>query len=177
MAGRAPGTSTSGVLLRDVTEGDLPMFFDYQLDPDANRMAAFTTEDPSDRDAFGAHWTKILGDETIVAKTILFDGRVAGNVLSFVQFGEREISYWIGKDYWGKGIATEALGQFLGHVKERPLYARAAKDNVASLRVLKKCGFIVSGENKGFSNARGEEVEEFVLTLRADETDAKDGTP
>jgi RimJ/RimL family protein N-acetyltransferase len=156
-------------LLRDVTEADLAIFFDHQLDPDANRMAAFTAENPSDREAFTAHWTKILGNETIVIKTILFDGRVAGNILSFEQFGEREVSYWIGKEYWGKGIATEALRRFLAHIQDRPLYARAAKDNVASLRVLKKCGFEISGEEKGFSNARGEEVEEFILTLREDE--------
>lgn len=168
---RASDISTDEVVLKDVTEDDLPIFFDYQLDSDANYMAAFTTEDPSDREAFTAHWTKILGDGAIVTKTILFDGRVAGSVLSFEQFGEREVSYWIGKEYWGKGIATEALGQFLAHLEERPLYARAAKDNVASLRVLEKCGFTVSGEDKGFSNARGEEVEEFILMLGRSETE------
>lgn len=171
MIGRAGGGYASGgrVLLRDVTEGDLPVFFEHQLDADANRMAAFTAEDPSDRAAFAAHWNRILADETIVKKTVLLDGRVAGHVASFEQSGEREITYWLGKEYWGKGVATEALSRFLELMRERPLSARAAKDNLASLRVLRKCGFEVSGEDKGFANARGEEIEEFVLTLEADE--------
>lgn len=167
MSGGASSPPAGRILLRDVTDSDLPVFFEYQLDPDANRMAAFTTEDPSDRNAFAAHWTRILGDETIVTKTILLDGRVAGNILSFEQSGEREVSYWICREYWGRGIATRALSEFLGHVTKRPLYARAAKDNAGSLRVLEKCGFVISGEDKGFSNSRGEEVEEFVLKLEA----------
>lgn len=168
MARRAPGPLTGDVQLRDVAHGDLPIFFEHQLDPDANHMAAFTARD---RDAFTAHWTRILGDETIIKKTILFDGHVAGNVVSFEQSGEREVGYWIGREYWGKGIATRALSEFLGHVKVRPLYAHVAKHNIASIRVLEKCGFTISGEVKRFSNARGEEVEEFVLKLRANEGD------
>lgn len=160
---------TNDVVLRDVMEGDLPMFFEQQLDPDANYMAAFTVKDPTDREAFTAHWTKILGDETITLKTILFEGYVAGSILSHAWFGEPEISYWIGKEYWGKGIATRALSEFLAQVEVRPLYARAAKDNIASIRVLEKCGFTITGEDKGFSNGREEEVEEFILRLAANE--------
>lgn len=164
MARRVPGPLTGNVLLRDVTEGDLPIFFDQQLDPDANHMAAFTAKDPADR-------TKILEDETIMKKAILFDGHVAGNVVSFEQCGEREVGYWIGREYWGKGVTIKALSEFLGHVEVRPLYARVAKHNIASIRVLEKCGFTISGEDKAFSNARGEEVEEFILKLGANEGD------
>lgn len=161
-----PAKSASGVRLRDVTESDLPIFFQQQLDPAANHMAAFTARDPADRDAFTAHWARILADETITIKTILFDGQVAGHVASYYeQFGKPEVTYWIGKEYWGQGIATRALSAFLGHLEARPLYARAAKDNIASLRVLEKCGFTIVGEDKGFANARGEEVEEFILIL------------
>jgi len=173
MARRAPGLLTSGVLLRDVTESDLPIFFEQQLDPDANYMAAFSARDPADRDAFTAHWTRILGDETITIKTILFDGQVAGYILSHQDevFGKPEVAYWIGKQYWSKGVATTALSAFLGHIKVRPLYARVVKDNIASLRVLEKCGFIIAGEDKGFAGARNQEVEEFILRLRANESD------
>jgi RimJ/RimL family protein N-acetyltransferase len=66
-------------------------------------------------------------------------------------------------------IATKALSEFLRLLKTRPLYARVAKDNIASIRVLEKCGFTISGEDKGFSNARGEEVEEYILELTASE--------
>lgn len=153
------------VILRDVNEVDLAIFFDQQLDMTANYMAAFTAKDPADKDAFNAHWEKILDDEKITKKTIIFNGQVAGQVLSFEQFGETEVSYWIGREYWAKGVATRALSQLLDYVKIRPLYARAVKDNIASIRVLEKCGFKVCGEDKGFSNARAEEVEEYILKL------------
>jgi RimJ/RimL family protein N-acetyltransferase len=158
--------STSDVLLRDVTESDIPIYFEQQLDPSANHMAAFTSRDPADRPAFTAHWAKIRGDDSITARTILFAGRVAGYIARFERFGEPEVTYWLGKEYWGKGIATKALAQFLGDLKDRPLYARAGKDNIASIRVLEKCGFTISGHDRGFSNARGAEIEEVILELR-----------
>ena len=162
---------TSDLFLRDVIEDDLPVFFEQQLDSDANYMAAFTARNPADRDAFTSHWNKILGDDTTTNKTILFAGQVVGHIASFERLGKPEVSYWIGKEYWGKGLATKALSEFLGQVKVRPVYARAAKDNTASLRVLEKCGFEISGRDKGFSHARGTEVEEFILELRGEERD------
>jgi len=156
---------TREILLRDVIDDDLPVFFAQQLDADANHMAAFTARNPSDRGAFDAHWAKIRVDDTVTIKTIVVDGRVAGHVLRFDDDGHPEVSYWLGKDYWGRGIATRALAAFLGQIQERPLYACAVKDNRASLRVLEKCGFTISGEDKGFATARGAEVEEYILTL------------
>ncbi len=153
---------TTDIRLRDVTEDDFPIFFEHQLDPDATRMAAFPSRD---RDAFMLHWTRILSNDTIIKKTILFHGQVAGNVVCFGQAGEREVGYWIGRSYWGRGIATKALSQFLGHVQARPLCAHVAKHNIASLRVLQKCGFTITGEDKGFPNADGEQAEGFILTL------------
>lgn len=157
---------TTDVILRDVTESDLPIFFEQQRDPVANQMAAFP---PRDRDAFMAHWTKILDDETNVIKTILADGHVAGNVVSWKQSGERLVGFWVGREYWGKGIATKALSEFLKHLKDRPLYAWVAKHNVGSIRVLEKCGFTISTEDKGSSDTPGEEVEEVLLKLGASE--------
>ena len=156
---------TSDVLLRDVMKEDLPIFFEQQLDPAANYMAAFTAKDPTDRDAFAAHWARILDDEGITKKTILFEGRVAGHVLGFEQFGKPSVAYWLGREYWGKGVATQALSMLLNFVTMRPLYARAAKDNVASIRVLEKCSFTISGEDRGYANARGAEIGEFILVL------------
>lgn len=161
-----PDSKTYDILLRDVTMSDLPIFFEQQLDADANYIAAFTPKEPSNRDAFMARWARILGDETVTAQTILFNGHVAGSISIYVdEEGRPEVTYWIGKLYWGKGVATRALSTFLDHQKVRPLYARAAKDNLGSLRVLEKCGFTRIGEGRGFSNARGEEVEEFILRL------------
>ena len=158
---------TSDIILRDVVESDLPIFFEQQLDKDANWMAAFTSKNPADREAFMAHWNRILRDERTINQTILFNGQVAGSVACYEdeEFGKPEVTYWLGKSYWGKGIATRALAALLDRVNVRPFYARAAKDNIASLRVLEKCGFTRIGEGKGFANARNTEVEEYILRL------------
>ncbi|MCA0983531.1 GNAT family N-acetyltransferase [Halobacillus yeomjeoni] len=152
-------------MLRNVIEDDLPVFFKHQQDREANHMAAFTSKDPEDWHSFLNHWNKILADKDIIKQTITVKNDVAGNILCFEQFGVPGVSYWIGKEYWGRGIATNALREFVKHVTIRPLYARAAKDNVRSLKVLDKCGFTISGEDSGYSNARGGYVEEFVLLL------------
>jgi RimJ/RimL family protein N-acetyltransferase len=151
--------------LRDVAEEDLPIFFTYQLDPEACRMAAFTSKDPTDEAAFRRHWSVILADPTIVNKTVVVEERVVGQVSSFVEGGEREVCYWIDRAEWGRGYATEALRLLLGEVTERPIHARAAQDNLASIRVLEKCGFTVSGHDSGFANARGEIIDEVLFTL------------
>lgn len=149
------------VELREVTEADLPIFFEHQQEPEANRMADFPARE---REAFMAHWAKILGDETIVKLTIIFQGQVAGNVVSFVQSGEREVGYWIGQEFWGRGIASQSLGLFLEQVTERPLYAHVAKHNLGSRRVLEKCGFRLCGEDR-WTNPDGEHGEEYILKL------------
>lgn len=151
--------------LRDVEGGDVRFFFEHQLDPIANYMAAFTSSDPTDRDAHAAHWKRILADKTVKKKTILLSGTVAGHIASFDRAGKREVTYWIGTEHWGKGLASAALAAFLKHETKRPLYARAAADNVASIRVLEKNGFSVCGENRGFANAREEEIDEYLLVL------------
>jgi RimJ/RimL family protein N-acetyltransferase len=153
------------IILRDVTDDDLAVFFTQQLDPEANYMAAFTARDPADRAAFSAHWAKIRSDDSIIKKTILWGDQVAGSILVFPDQGRLEVGYWLGKEYWGRNVATRAVLALLEEVKIRPLYARVARDNVASLRVLGKCGFIVIGEDAGYSYARGRDVEEFVLGL------------
>ena len=104
------------------------------------------------------------------------NGLAYGSLGAFVApwSGQLEVTYWIGREFWGKGIATKALAVFLSSVKPRPLYARTAKDNIASLRVLEKCGFTIAGYERGFANARGEEVDEVVLELRVE---APEGRP
>jgi RimJ/RimL family protein N-acetyltransferase len=153
------------ISLRDIIDSDLQVFFENEQDPTANHMAAFTRKDPSDRTAFDAHWAKIRANPTVLNKTILVDGQVAGSVAKYEMEGDAEVTYWIGKDYWGKGVATEALRQFLEIFTARPLHGRAARDNAGSIRVMEKCGFKIIGTDKGFANARGEEIEEVVLIL------------
>ena len=123
------------VELRDVTDDDLPILFEHQREPEANRMAAYPGRD---RDAFMAHWAKILADKSNVVKAVLVDGRVAGNAVCFHRWGKRQVGYWIGEAFWGRGIATRALALLLDEVPARPLYAFVAVHNAGSIRVVEK---------------------------------------
>jgi RimJ/RimL family protein N-acetyltransferase len=148
--------------LRDVTPADLPVLFEQQIDPVASEMAAFP---PREHDAFMAHWARIMADDTVVTKAVVVTGEVAGQILSWLQSGVREIGFWLGRDYWGRGIATAALRAFLPELTDRPLRAHVAKHNVGSLRVLEKCGFVVTGEAR-VPLGDGRHVDEVVLELR-----------
>lgn len=153
------------VSLRAVRDTDLPLFFAWMSDPESVRTAAFTSEDPSDRPAFDAHWARILADPSVVMRTVLADGAVVGSAGAYGAPDDRQVTYWIDRAYWGRGLATAALGALLDVVPERPLHARAAADNVGSRRVLEKCGFAVTGEDHGYAHARGEETDELLFTL------------
>ncbi len=148
------------VTLRNVTENDLPILFLHQSDPQAARMADFPSRD---QEAFAAHWAKLLADPSLLKMAILFGDTVVGHVGSFDLSGERQVGYWIGREHWGRGIATKALEIFLAQETIRPLHAHVAKHNVASLRVLGKCGFVPVREQ--IDSAGGETVEEVVLVL------------
>jgi len=142
------------------------LFHGHQQDPEAIRMAAFTHQDPSDYEAHVAHWDRIRADPTVVIRTLVVGDEVVGHVASFEMFGERNVTYWLAREHWGRGHATQALRAFLAVDPVRPLYGRVASDNVASLRVLNKCGFVVTGTDRGYAHGRGREVEELVLALR-----------
>lgn len=160
-----PPHQPAGVTLRAAEESDLPIFFEYQLDPAANAMAAFAARDWDDH---ASHWTSILADETVVAQTILLDGQVVGNIVSFVYQGEREVGYWVDRRHWGKGVATQALAAFLDIETHRPLHAGVAQHNPGSIRVLEKCGFKVVGETSWPADTPGEvDVQAVLLLLEA----------
>jgi RimJ/RimL family protein N-acetyltransferase len=152
-------------VLRELRDEDLAVLFEQWADPVAMHMAAFTTPDHTDRDAFERRWARLRADETVINRVIVADGEVAGTIGSWGDPGEREITYWIGRSYWGRGIATCALEAFVAVDQSRPLHARVARDNVASHRVLEKCGFRVIGNDRGFAEARSGEIEELVLRL------------
>jgi RimJ/RimL family protein N-acetyltransferase len=141
------------------------VLFEQWADPDAAHMAAFTAPDHMDREAFERRWARLRAEESIINRAIVVDGEVAGSIGSWGDAGDREITYWIGRSYWGKGIATCALKAFLALDQVRPLRARIAYDNVGSQRVLEKCGFRVVGTDRGFAEARAGEIDELVLQL------------
>ena len=152
------------VRLRDVTEADLPLFFEHQVEPEANAMAAFPARD---LDAFLKHWhTNVLPVESAIKQTIEADGVVVGYIGSWLDDGVREVGYWIGKEHWGKGVASQALSLFLSIAVDRPMQAHVAKHNAGSIRVLEKCGFVVIGEDSIASDVPGVgQVEEWIMRL------------
>lgn len=129
---------TPAVRLRSVEDRDIEVFFDHQADPKAVEMAAFPARD---RDQFEAHWAKVRGDDTLVVRTIVADGQVAGNIGSWPDHGQQLLGYWVGREFWGRGVATQALALLADEVSIRPLYAHVVMHNVGSIRVLEKCGF------------------------------------
>ncbi len=158
-------TTNDKMSLRKTVADDLETFFAFQLDEDANYLAAFTAKDPTDKAAYLQKYTKFLGDPTINMKTIIVEEIVAGSIAKFEIEGEAELTYWIDKKFWGRGVATGALENFLTLETARPIFARAAFDNFGSQRVLEKCGFIKIGEDQGFANARQTEVQEYIYKL------------
>jgi RimJ/RimL family protein N-acetyltransferase len=155
------------LVLREVEDRDLGVLFEHSQDREAIRMAAFTSPEANDRTTFERRWARLRGDAATTNRVVEIDGRVVGHVASFDLEGRREVTYWIGREDWGRGIATRALREFLHLETARPLYARAASDNAASIRVLTKCGFLVVGEGRGFAHGRNEETDEVVLRLDA----------
>jgi RimJ/RimL family protein N-acetyltransferase len=153
------------IALRPVRESDLDALFDQMRDPAAVRMAAFTPDDPDDRQRFNAHMAKVLDSRENTTRAITWNGHMVGSVASFVVEGQTEVTYWIDRAVRGRGIASRALSLFLEVVQIRPLYARAASDNAASLRVLEKTGFRVVDTEVSFAPARGVEIEETILRL------------
>ena len=151
--------------LRPTIKEDLEILFQFQLDPEANYLAAFTAKDPNDKSAYIEKYSKFLNDPTIHMRTIKTGDRIIGSVAKFLMDNAPEITYWIDRKFWGQGIATDALREFLIIEKNRPIRARVAFDNYGSQRVLEKCGFIKTGMDKGFANARQEETEEFIYML------------
>jgi RimJ/RimL family protein N-acetyltransferase len=148
--------------LRDVVEADLDAFYEQQRDPEATRMALFPARD---REGFDMHWRRILADDAVTKKTIVHEGRVAGNVLCWESEGRRYVGYWLGREFWGKGLATRALAGLVEEVEARPLHAWVAVSNVGSIRVLEKCGFLRVGSRAEPDEKLGEPVEELLFEL------------
>jgi RimJ/RimL family protein N-acetyltransferase len=153
------------IALWPVEDADLDALFDQMRDPESVAMAAFTAEDPADRQAFDAHMARVRNSPGITHRAITCDGQLVGSIASFVSGDETEVTYWIDRSAWGRGIASRALELLLELVPVRPLHARAASDNVASLRVLRKAGFAIIGTETSYANARKREIEETILRL------------
>ena len=153
------------VALRPVDDSDLDALFEQMRDPESVRMAAFTAENPDDRTAFDVHMAKVRTSPEMNIRAVTVDGRLVGSIGSFVVDGDTEVTYWIDRPFWAQGIAGRALALLLESVRVRPLFARAASDNVRSLKVLQRAGFAIIGTEISFANGRKTEIEETILRL------------
>jgi RimJ/RimL family protein N-acetyltransferase len=153
------------VVLRPLEDADLDAIYRQVSDRESIRMAAFTAEDQTDRRAFLDRMSRLRADSSVSVRVIDMDGAIAGTIGSFRIDDQPEVTFWVDRTQWGRGIATAALQIVLAETAERPLYARAASDNVGSLRVLEKAGFRRVGVNRDFAPGRGEEIEETILRL------------
>jgi RimJ/RimL family protein N-acetyltransferase len=153
----------SVVSLRPVEDADLDALFDQMRDPQSIRMAAFTVADPADRQAFDGRLATQRSSPGIIMRAVTCDGRLVGSIASFVIEDQTEVTYWIDRAAWGRGIASRALALLLAVVPVRPLYARVASDNAGSRRVLEKAGFQATGTEHSFAAGRGTEIEETIL--------------
>jgi [ribosomal protein S5]-alanine N-acetyltransferase len=153
------------IILRKTEITDLEALFIFHLDEEANYLAAFTPKEPADKTAYLQKYSKFLNDPTIHMRTIIVDKIIAGSIAKFEMEGDAEITYWIDKKFWGKGVATKALKHFLTLENTRPIFGRVAFDNLGSQKVLEKCQFTKVGTDKGFANARQAEIEEFIYKL------------
>jgi RimJ/RimL family protein N-acetyltransferase len=149
-------------VLRDVERSDVDVFFEHQSDPEAAAMAVFPARD---REAFDAHWRRLLADDSLVTRTIVADGTVAGNIGCWTQDGLRLVGYWVGRDFWGRGLATTALAELAAEIPERPLHAWVAATNVGSIRVLEKCGFVEVERRAEHDEHAGRVTEEILYRL------------
>ncbi|WP_327260869.1 GNAT family N-acetyltransferase [Streptomyces sp. NBC_01232] len=151
--------------LRETNDDDLAVFWEQLTHPELRRMAALTRKYHHDRGHFDAHWAKVRNDPAVTLRTVLADRVVVGHAAVFGPPGEREVTYVIGPGHWGRGIATRALAELIRLEDTRPLHAGAVSDNAGSIRVLEKCGFVLTGRTRDYARARGEEVDVVLLTL------------
>lgn len=157
--------NTLDIKLRPTQISDLDTLYQFQLDKEGGYLAAFMPKGSTDKTAYITKYTTLLGEPTVNNQTIVLNNIIVGSIAKFIMEGNTEITYWIDRKFWGQGIATKALKNFLEIELCRPIFGRVAFDNFGSQKVLEKSGFVKIGSNKGFANARQTEIEEFIFKL------------
>lgn len=151
--------------LRALDDDDLDAIFEMMRNPEAIAMAAFTAEDPNDRAAFDAWIARQRAADDVASFVVTENGGFAGTAAAFTADGDREVTYWIARHAWGRGVATAALRLLISREPIRPLFARAAAHNAGSIAVLTKVGFTEVSRNVDYAPGVGREIEEIVFTL------------
>ncbi|MGV8856996.1 GNAT family N-acetyltransferase [Rhodoglobus sp.] len=155
-----------GVTLRDLRLSDGDAVFEWMRDPESVAMAAFTAPDPDDRAEFDSWFARILANPDVVACAIYRSGTLAGMIATFMMDDQRELTYWISRDFWGQGIASAALALMLELDTHRPLQARTATHNIRSAAVVLRNGFVEIGRNVDFAAGVKRDTEEIIFELR-----------
>ena len=157
--------SSHEITLSATSIADLPTLFEFQLDSEAQYLAAFMPANAADKVTYIDKYTRFLADPTIFMKTIWIGDVIAGSIAKYETEGNAEITYWIDRKYWGRGLASTAIELFLNLESTRPIYGRTAFDNFGSQKVLDRAGFKKIGTDKGFASARQLEIEEYIYLL------------
>jgi RimJ/RimL family protein N-acetyltransferase len=151
--------------LRDIDDDDLDAVFEMMRDADAIALASFTADDPDDRTAFDAWAARNRAAEDVLYLIVTENGGFAGSIAAFTLDGDREVTYWLARHAWGRGIATEALRLLISREPERPLFARVAAHNAGSIAVLERNGFTEVSRDVAFAPGLGRDTEEIVYVL------------
>ena len=171
----SPVVETRRLLLRAPAPQDAPRIAALANDLDIARM---TKRMPhpfrmADADAFVL---QVAAQDPARANTFVIEHEDLGpvGVIGLFEGEDRvpETGYWIGRPYWGRGFATEALDAAVVWAsrkwKRRALIAGHFADNPASGRVLEKAGFLYTGETRpAFSRARGESADTRMMVWLA----------
>lgn len=163
---------TARLLLRPPELADAPRIARYVADPGVARM---TCSFPLQQTVVGAEgWVLIgqavarLGRCASFAIDLPGEGLI-GLIGAHVRGDEVEVGYWLGRPWWGRGYATEALAGVMPLARDLgAVVADHFADNPASGRVLEKAGFVYTGEvAPRFSLARGESAPARLMRLAA----------
>jgi RimJ/RimL family protein N-acetyltransferase len=171
----SPVVETRRLLLRAPGPQDIPAIARLANDPDIARMTCRMPHPFGQGDAED-FVVQVAAQNPAKAATFLIEHEDQGPVGVIGMFEDSDVApetgYWIGRPFWGRGFATEALEGALVWAgkrwKRRALMAGHFADNPASGRVLEKAGFLYTGEKrKRFSKARGEPVDTRMMVWLA----------
>ena len=164
-----PIIETPRLILRPLRSSDEPVFLALAGDWDVARMTSDIPHPllPSHAKA----WLKPNGSDVRFA--IELHGRMIGSAGYFRRHsGAAELGFWLGRDHWGMGLATEAAGAVIRHGIGADGHSTFSSahfvDNPASGRVLRKLGFEPVGVARMWCSARGAEVDAVGLWLTRD---------
>ncbi len=152
------------IWLREVLDDDLDTLFEIEHDPESNAMAVANART---REEFDEHWQRVRTDTHVRVRASVFESRLVGSISCFTMDDRDCVGYWIAREFWGRGIATEAVRLLLDEVRARPLWARVAVSNTGSVRVLEKSGFVQHARFMSEETPRFPACEEFLMRLDA----------